>query len=77
LLTCFEFWKKKNPKYIFVATIDRPALKILPNKTNPHKTVKPRDWWMGFLQANFPEHNINTKYTRFETKTRFTIFFEK
>jgi hypothetical protein len=77
LITCFEFWKKKNPKYIFVATINRMAFKILPNKSNPHKIVESKDWWTGFIQGQFPGYKLNKKYTRMTSSTRFTIFFEK
>jgi len=77
LITCFEFWKKKNPKYIFVATINRRANKILPDKSNPHKIVESKDWWTGFLQSQFPGHKLNKKHTKMVSKTRFIIFFEK
>jgi hypothetical protein len=77
LKKCFKFWKQKNPKYIFVATINRLAHKTLPDKTNPHKTIESKDWWIGFLQAHFWQYKLNEKYTRMANDERFTIFLEK
>lgn len=74
---CFEYWKRKNPKYIFIGTVSTPARKLLPNQTNAHKTIKPKIWWINFVQSHFPSYILNEKYSIDMNNHRFVLLFEK
>lgn len=77
LETCFGYWKKKNPKYIFVSTFNKIAIKNLPNGTNAHKIVQPVDWWKNTLLKNFPNYKISNKYSKNINDTRDVIFLKR
>lgn len=75
--TCFGYWKKKNPKYIFVTTHNRLADKKLPDGTNVHKTVKPVEWWTETIQRHFPDHKVSNEFSKKVDAVRDIIFLEK
>lgn len=74
---CFGYWKKKNPKYIFVTTCNRLAHKNLPDGTNAHKIIKPVEWWIKTIQTHFPDHKVSSEFSTNVNEVRDTIFFEK
>lgn len=38
-------------RFLFATFCSRPAEKLLPDGTNPHVTLRPRDWWSGTMAA--------------------------
>ena len=77
LNVCFNFWKIKNPRHIFVATVNTRARAILPDGTNAHKIVKPMDWWQERLQTKFQNYEFDSKYTKQYSKRSFYMLLNK
>lgn len=46
---------KESLTHLYIALSTRPANKTLPNGLNVHLTVKPAEWWQGFLEGGLGE----------------------
>lgn len=60
---CWDIFKKLDPKIIYLVICTRPAVCILPDGTNAHKTVKSSEWWKNEVEKSLVDYIVEDKTT--------------
>lgn len=77
LKQCWDIFLRLNPKYIFLGVSTRPAVILLPDGSNAHKTVKEGIWWESEINKNLTNYNTTFIAPFFDYLYNESLFFCK